>query len=158
MHTAHIWRFHDSEHDTVGLLTLDGVFLCFVLEDEYRATKVSGETRIPAGTYTLALEYSPKFSPRPTYGHDMLTVKDVPGFSGIRIHIGNVDKDTEGCPLLGNQVIISYGGPSRLVESGVAYNRVYPILAEAVKEGCKIVVGDLPSGEVSKVPILGTIG
>ena len=31
----------------------DKKFLCYTLEDEHRDVKVMGETRIPAGTYTI---------------------------------------------------------------------------------------------------------
>jgi len=34
---------------------VDGQFVCFGLEDEYREDKVAGETRIPSGTYQVAL-------------------------------------------------------------------------------------------------------
>lgn len=78
------------------LLAEDGRHLCFTLEDMVRSgPKVHGETAIPAGTYRVTLEPSPRFGP------DTLTVHDVPGFKFIRMHGGNTERDTEGCPLLG---------------------------------------------------------
>ena len=54
-----VLRFSSQEDSTSGLLFEDtdlGLkFLCYTLEDERRALKVKGETRVPAGIYNLAL-------------------------------------------------------------------------------------------------------
>jgi len=134
--TLTLYRFHASDFDTVGILYIDGVFGCFVLEDEYRLDKVMNETRIPAGRYRVALQYSPKFSPR--YFHDMLTVVNVPGFTGIRIHRGNMESDTSGCLLVGLSADISHGGRSKISRSTEGYNYVYPIIAEALHSGDEV--------------------
>lgn len=100
-------RTTDGAHRTFGELRAeDGHRLCYTLEDPVReipgqpvATwKVKGSTAIPAGRYRITLEDSPRFGP------DTLTVHDVPGFTGVRIHAGNTERDTEGCPLLGMDV------------------------------------------------------
>ena len=90
---------------TIGKLHIDDVFACYTLEDEIREAegvsvadwKIKGHTAIPAGKYTVTLEYSNRFGP------DTLTINDVPGFKYIRMHAGNTTADTEGCPLLGMQ-------------------------------------------------------
>lgn len=94
-----------------------GKRLCYVLEDAMRqvdgqpvaAWKVHGATAIPTGHYRITLDNSPRFGP------DTLTVNSVPGFIGIRIHAGNTENDTEGCPLLGLAVDARgiVGGTSR---------------------------------------------
>lgn len=91
---------------TFGKLLADGQFVCYTLEDEVREVqgqpvanwKIKGQTAIPAAEYRITLEHSPRFGP------NTLTVHDVPGFVGVRIHAGNTVADTEGCPLLGLQV------------------------------------------------------
>jgi hypothetical protein len=77
-------------------------FFCFAIEDAQRTTKIKGQTCIPQGTYPLGIRHSPRFSPR--LGHDMIWVKDVPGFEFILIHTGNTVADTEGCLILGKTI------------------------------------------------------
>lgn len=115
---------------TIGEWYVDGGFLCYVIEDIVRdrdadsdgdvdkndvaAFKVYGQTAIPAGRYRLTLDHSPK------YGPDTLTINDVPGFEGIRIHSGNDESHTEGCPLLGYRLgkdaTIAFGTTKPAVE------------------------------------------
>lgn len=106
-------RFYPSR--TIGQLYTDGTLFCFTLEDKVREVesqpvekwKVQNETAIPAGKYRITLENSPKFGP------DTITVNAVPGFSGIRVHSGNNEDNTEGCLILGYKLnedgTIQYG-------------------------------------------------
>ena len=110
-------RTHANGPATFGKLFADGEFLCYVLEDEVREVpgepvaswKIHGATAIPSGSYLVTLETSPRFGP------DTLTVNQVPGFIGVRMHAGNAPKDTEGCPLLGLAITDTgiAGGTSR---------------------------------------------
>ena len=90
---------------TLGHLDIDGVYECVTLEDVVRDLgpdgkgKVFGETAIPAGRYSVVIDMSPKFGKR------MLHILGVPFFTGIRIHSGNDHDNTEGCVLVGQQVI-----------------------------------------------------
>lgn len=63
--------------------------------EEIKAKKVYGKTAIPTGIYELILNYSPK------YKKVMPLLLNVKGYSGVRIHSGNTEKDTEGCILVG---------------------------------------------------------
>lgn len=125
---------------TLGDLHVEGAFLCHTLEDVVRdlgpdgAGKVFGETAIPAGTYEVAITFSPKF------GRPMPILLDVPFFTGIRIHSGNTDANTEGCVLLGMEI----GGDDLLVHSQVAFGSFYPLLWEAFTSGrpCRITISD----------------
>jgi hypothetical protein len=88
------------------ILAEDDHRLCYTLEDEVREIpdvpvadwKIKSATAIPAGRYKVTLEYSKRFGP------DTLTINDVPGFEGVRMHAGNTEADTDGCPLLGMEV------------------------------------------------------
>jgi len=87
-----------TEKTTIGEIGAEERKLCFILEDKYRAPgepKVPGKTCIPCGRYEIRLTWSPRF------GRDMPQVCDVPGFTGIRIHPGNFERDTDGCLLPG---------------------------------------------------------
>ncbi len=91
----------------IGKLYIDGQYMMDVLEDTDRGLddsmseeeilkrKIKGETAIPCGTYEVTLTYSPK------YKKIMPLINNVKGYSGIRIHSGNTSKDTEGCPIVG---------------------------------------------------------
>ena len=83
-----------------GEMFADGLLLGQTLEDkdchlEDGGEKLYGESAIPRGRYRVTLSYSNRFK------RVMPEVHDVPGFSGVRIHGGNDEVDTLGCPLLG---------------------------------------------------------
>lgn len=88
---------------TIGDLSIGGHHICWVCEDPVReipgkpveSWKIKGETAIPVGRYKIERTFSARFQTT------MPLLLDVPGFSGIRIHPGNVPKDTEGCLLPG---------------------------------------------------------
>lgn len=96
-----IIRDEEFQTKTLGKLFLDGKYFGEVLEDKDRFlennpdAKVKGATAIPRGTYKVITSVSRRF------GRLMPEVLDVPGFTGVRIHGGNDEHDTEGCPLLG---------------------------------------------------------
>ena len=121
-------------------------FLAYTLEDEQRDKKVYGETRIPNGTYELALRkvggYHQKYSKRfPDIHIGMLHVTNVPGFEYILIHCGNTDEHTAGCLLVGdsqeNNQITTNGF---IGKSTQAYKRIYPRIAEAIECGEKVII------------------
>ena len=116
-------------------------FLAYTLEDEYRDEKVAGETRIPAGVYTLGLRkvggYTQKYSKRfPDIHKGMLHVLDVPGFEYILIHCGNTDEHTAGCLLVGDSQENNQIKKNGFIgQSTNAYKRIYPKIAEAIEKG-----------------------
>jgi hypothetical protein len=71
--------------------------LGFSLEDfdsERNGTfkKVAGKTAIPLGRYRVVLSHSRRFN------MVLPELLDVPHYTGIRIHGGNDENNTEGCP------------------------------------------------------------
>jgi len=138
-----VLRFSSQEDSSSGLLfeisDLGRKFLCYTLEDERRALKVKGETRVPAGTYNIKLRKEGGFHARYTkkYGgfhRGMLHICDVPNFQWILLHTGNTDEHTAGCLIVGdsqeNNVIIKDGF---IGKSGNAYKRIYPAIAKAIE-------------------------
>lgn len=92
-----------SQKHNYGKLFVNGKYLGETLEDTDRyletgeQEKVHGDTAIPRGRYRVDLTPSTRWK-----GKLMLLICDVPGFDGVRIHGGNTEADTQGCPLLGN--------------------------------------------------------
>ena len=146
-----VLRFSSQKDSTSGLLfqkteSFGLQFLCYTLEDEFRALKVRGETRIPAGIYDIQFRkeggFHNKYSKRFAYIHKgMLEVMDVPTFDYILLHCGNTDEHSSGCLLLGdsqeNNVIIKDGF---IGKSTNAYKRVYPLIAKELELGNKVTI------------------
>ena len=90
-------RVNLTSKNTIGVLRNENALICYTLEDKVRppGEKVFAETAIPAGRYQVRMTYSTRFK------KIMPLLMDVPGFSGIRIHGGNTEADTEGCILVG---------------------------------------------------------
>lgn len=94
---------------TIGRLYINDIKFCDTIEDTVRkdGKKVPGLTAIPAGTYEVKLSWSPRFK------KTLPLLLDVPGFSGVRIHSGNTEKDSEGCIIVGNNDKVGWVSNSR---------------------------------------------
>jgi len=95
-----------KETCTLGAMLIDGVFFGYTLQDKTRPVneeKVPGETAIPAGKYNLKITNSNRFQ------RMMPQIMNVKGFTGIRIHGGNTDKDTSGCILVAHNIDVKKG-------------------------------------------------
>jgi len=145
-----VLRFSSQADSTSGLLfevsDLGRHFLCYTLEDERRALKVKGETRVPAGTYNIKLRNEGGFHSRyskkyPGVHIGMLHIQDVPNFEYILIHTGNTDEHTAGCLIVGdaqeNNKIIADGFVGKSVN---AYKRIYPSIAKAIQQGEEVTI------------------
>ena len=129
-------RIAKKETYTIGKLYIDGVYFCDTIEDKDRGLnqtmsindikkkKIYGETAIPTGSYSLVIDYSNRFKRR------MAHILNVPGYEGIRIHTGNTANDSLGCIIVGKNKAIG-----KVLESKLTYNRLFPILEKAYKEG-----------------------
>ena len=133
-------RKYRKETYTIGKLYVDGVYFCDTIEDRDRGLNDSmslaeimvkkryGETAIPYGTYKVEITYSPK------YKKLMPEVKNVKGFSGIRIHSGNTAKDTLGCLIVGKNKEVG-----KVLESRKTYNKLFALLKDAKDISIEIV-------------------
>ena len=145
-----VLRFSSQTDSTSGLLfedtTIGRRFLCYTLEDERRALKVRGETRVPAGTYKIELRKEGGFHERytkkyPGIHRGMLHVTDVPGFEYILIHTGNTDEHTAGCLLVGDSQENNQVLPDGFIGKSVnAYKRIYPSIAKAITNGEEVTI------------------
>lgn len=145
-----VLRFSSQSDSTSGLLfektDIKLEFLCYTLEDEQRALKVKGETRVPAGTYEINLRKEGGFHERYSKKHrsihrGMLHICDVPNFKWILIHTGNTDEHTSGCLIVGdsqeNNTILKDGFVGK---SNNAYKRIYPSIAKQLELGNKVTI------------------
>ena len=126
-----IHRFEFGTDYTIGRLYVDDVYQCYTLEDKVRDSsepKVPGQTAIPTGTYNVIIDMSTRFA------RLMPHVLNVADFSGIRIHSGNTDKDTEGCILLGD----TWAGTDWVGQSKNAFEEFFPKLVEILKTDAAI--------------------
>lgn len=125
---------------TIGKMYIDGNYFCDTLEDVDRGInqkdsldtikkiKVAGATAIPAGTYKVIVNMSPKFQ------RNLPRLIDVPGFEGILIHRGNTDKDTAGCILVGENKVVG-----KVINSTVYEKKLVNIL-QNTKEDITITI------------------
>ena len=101
---------------TIGKLYIDGHYFCDTLEDPVRTLpascpntsegilcacpeKVYARTAIPAGTYKVTMQFSPRFK------RVLPLLHDVPHFLGVLFHSGNDPGDTAGCILVGHNKV-----------------------------------------------------
>ena len=132
-------RLVSDKESTVGALFVDGEFLCWTLEDGFRAQKVAKETRIPAGAYRINLRTEGGMHPRykERFGslhRGMLWLQDVPNFEWVYLHVGNNHEHTEGCILVGESVNARRGDMS-LQASRDAYRKLCMMVMDAASVG-----------------------
>ena len=121
-------RTTKTASSTEGTLSIDGQFQCFTLEPTVRQVdgqsvetwKIPGKTAIPIGTYAVEVTYFERG------GYYSPLLDNVPGFIGIRIHIGNFPQDTEGCIMVGTQI-----GINEVLNSKVAFSALMTKIQQA---------------------------
>ncbi len=138
-------RIHSTDDSTLGRLWIDGQSTCWTMEDEFRARKVRGETRIPAGIYEIKLRSEggmiQKYKARYGDWHTgMLHLQNVPGFQYIYIHTGNSDDHSEGCILVGLGCNSPSGGEPTVQASRIAYEPIARAVHEAIGRGERVTI------------------
>ena len=123
-----------TNKSTIGELTVNGVFECFILEDKDRGLrkdmpiselivmKIKTRTAIPTGRYEIVVSFSDKFQKM------LPLLLDVPAFAGIRIHPGNTDANSEGCLLPGKTK-----SPDMIGSSRVAFTALFDKIKAALQ-------------------------
>ena len=143
-------RIYTCNRYTIGHLYVNNEYVCDTLEDCDRGldsnmplltilnTKIKDQTAIPCGTYNILMNVvSPKYSKRQYY-MDVCKGKvprldNVPGYSGVLIHVGNDQDDTSGCILVGQNKI-----KGKVMNSKSTFEKLYPMLKKAYNNGEKI--------------------
>lgn len=139
-------RVYLGSEYTIGRLYVDGERLCDTLEPTDRhlyhhtplsdiaAAKALGHTAIPVGTYELTLRIvSPRFGGRAQYAFcqgKLPRLLHVPGYEGVLIHIGNYPEDTQGCILVGENLV-----KGQLLRSTQTFKALYARLLAAEQAG-----------------------
>lgn len=125
-------RISDTLEDKVRDHNKDGDLL------DAGETKVYGETAIPYGRYEIDMNnISPTFKSREwgkKYGGIVPLIKDVPHFSGIRIHPANKAEDLLGCIGVGINTTIGHISSS----TAMYYHLMDDYLIPAQRRGEKI--------------------
>lgn len=130
-----------TDVSTIGSLSINGQFECYILEDKDRGLnstmplfeiekmKVYGKTCIPYGRYEVDWTLSNRFK---VY---MPILLKVPGYEGIRIHKGNTEIDSLGCLLPGRKK-----ANNMISESTFATNQLYNKIQTAKSRREKIFI------------------
>lgn len=127
-------RFTEIQDATIGLLTIDGQFECFTLEGVECRIKLAKVTAIPCGTYPVELAMSDQFSAHyASCGLSGLVplLTGVPDHTGIRIHMGENARWSEGGVLVGRWDI-HHG--AWISDSYAVYRKLHARLAQAPGE------------------------
>jgi hypothetical protein len=111
-----------TDRSTIGEMHVDDAFACFTLEDAVRPVKVPGMTAIPEGVYVMTVSFSSRFQ------RLLPEIHNVREFTGVRVHAGNTDADTEGCILVGQTRAADFVGNSR-----AAFNKLFPRIQAAAQ-------------------------
>lgn len=146
-----IKRIFKGDKYTIGKLYVNGIYECDTLEDtdrgltedsplsEIQSKKVYGETAIPTGIYKIDMNtVSPKFKDRSWAkfcGGKLPRLIDVPGYSGVLIHVGNKPADTLGCILVGDNKI-----KGQVINSTSTFQELYSLMLKAKVAGEEITV------------------
>lgn len=140
----------DGRAYCISHLYVDGKYECDAIEDYDRmldskmsisdiiCKKISGQTAIPTGEYRIWLNVkSNKFGARPFYksvcdGY-LPRFDEVKGYTGVLIHCGNTELDSEGCVLVGYNKVVG-----KVINSQDAFRALYYKMQMANKRGEQI--------------------
>lgn len=133
--TLTLLRYMDDGETTLGMFFLRNKFFAYALEDTHRDEKIKGKTRIPEGLYEVGFspvnpadsritrDYQAKYNWFTKHIH----LRNVPGYEGIYIHIGNTHEHTAGCILIADGINVDV--KKALKYSEKAYERFYRIVS-----------------------------
>jgi len=120
-------RTYQDDYQTQGELQVvensSILYKCKTLELPWRDNQ-RRVSRIPNGIYPVIKHISPNFG-------KSLWIQDVPDRSEILIHVGNYNRDTLGCILVGKEFIdIDGDGHKDVTNSRKTINELYDIVVD----------------------------
>lgn len=132
---------------TIGDLYINEKFFCNTIEDKVRELpvacpytpkgqsckckgKIYAGTAIPAGTYKVTMEHSPRFKRKLPLLHN------VPHFIGILIHSGTTAVDSAGCLIVGSNTV-----KGKVTQSRVTSDKLNAILSKETQITIEIING-----------------
>lgn len=133
-------RFAQTKTYRYGILSTAGneaLPTCFTLEN--------GELQkaVPAGTYQLKLKkvktpLTEKYRGKYPWFTYHVELQGVPNATGVYIHIGNTEEDTDACILLGEQCDMNPPTPAGYIgESTAAFSAWYCQIRDSLERGGK---------------------
>jgi hypothetical protein len=131
MKTIIIRRVKTSVHGTAGVMIFEGECFALTMEREWLDNQ-TGISCIPADTYTCKRADSPRFG-------NTFEVMDVPNRTHILFHKGNVDDDSHGCIIVGEEFGKLRGAPA-VLSSKRGYNEFMNIMKD--DDGFRLIVVD----------------
>lgn len=142
-------HYSENKESTLGLISLDGAFECYSLEDEGRKVKVPGETRIDDGIYEVGIRevvspmterYRAKFD----WFDWHLWIKGLPRHEFVYLHIGSKDDHSDACVLVGDTANNNTVTDGFIGNSTAAYERFYKKVRPLIgAEKVYVKIGDL---------------
>ena len=140
-------RYDQGDHSTAGLLFIDKVFQCHVLEDVERAEMLGDKLLTQSGTYKIGFKeqqtvLTEQYRERFPWFHWHLEVKDVPRLKYVYLHVANREVDKSGCLMVG------YGvehdpvnrGVKHMIESRKAYEQLYKKIRRVLLKGDEVTI------------------
>ena len=147
--TIRLLRYFDDGDTTVGMLLINNRFYCYTLEDTYHEVKVAGDTRIPAGIYTI--KFKTGLSPftitmrerYPEWFTHHLELLKVRGFKHVYIHNGGDHTDTKGCILVSDSLTVNNKN-TFFANSRETFRRFYLFVSEQLNNNVpvRIIIDD----------------
>jgi len=136
-------RIGNGNDSTLGLLSVDGDFGMFTLEDQKQEKKVMHETRIPKGKYEVKFREEPtpmtnRYRQKYDWFNWHLEIQNVKNFSGVYIHVGNTDDHTSGCVLVGYQGWNLSNGEYEIHRSADAFRDLYTKVKQHLRSGERV--------------------
>ena len=117
-----VYRYSTQSKSILSVLTVDGKFYGHILEPVGK--------EIPLGTYDLGYrkEDTPltmNYRERYDFFEYHIEIKNVPGRTGIYIHVGNFAEDSDGCLLIGSNANNNVTNRGKVSNSIITYESLY---------------------------------